>query len=49
MFGINLQGMTGLMVIVLACLFTLLLMGVAMYELGRYLIDLNEYDCHTCD
>lgn len=49
LLGVGLQGMTGLLVIVLACLFTLVLIGIAMYELGRYLIDLNKYDCRTCD
>lgn len=47
--GINLQGMTALLVLTLACIFTLVLIGVAMYELGRYLIDLNRFDCRTCD
>ncbi|CAA6828699.1 MAG: Unknown protein [uncultured Thiotrichaceae bacterium] len=49
LLGIGLQSMAGLLVIVLTCLFTLVLMGIAIYELGRYLIDLNEYDYRTSD
>lgn len=47
--GISLQGMSALLMLTLACLFTLVLIGVAMYELGRYLIDLNRFDCHSCE
>lgn len=49
LMGAALQGMSALLVIALACLVTLALAGIAMVELGSYLIHLNKYDCSSCD